>query len=511
MIFPRCVFRLLALAGFGVIFTNSQHLWYTERGQAGDILVNDVYIDSSASTTYFEVLGWNQGANAGGYTGIQQTPAGNIFIYSIWDPSSGIQVQPSSAVYQAPGTQVSRFGGEGAGIHCLTDPSQGGLTWTLATWYSLVTRVWKVAGDTSNTYWGLWVKSPSGWVHVVTFQYPSPAALFQYGAMAFLENYGSSSLSSFRKMRTANGWKRYTSDGSWGYFLTGALDSGTVGGITSTGEFYMATQANLPSNVSSSNRYQNAKSATSTKPSFNPIVVSGSLAYNAAAKTVTVSWTTDVTLCPQFGYTIKVYSSSNAATSLISTSVLGATEIKSVPIDVSSLSVGASFNVVLTLQDLVDNVSPPYAMTFAITDGPPTQSPTGRTSSPSFRPNTRSPTNKPLTSTTAPTVAVPTPIFSLPNTNVFTGSNSLNSSSLSSALSNTMTLSLFIKTTKVGAILMTLGRTPANYFNEFFFKVDNFGRLNFIDYANPSIGYGFNNVCANVVTTGQYIYSFDKL
>ena len=48
----------------------SQHIWYNDDGP-GDLMLNDVYVDSSASTTYYETLGWNQGGVAGGYTGMK--------------------------------------------------------------------------------------------------------------------------------------------------------------------------------------------------------------------------------------------------------------------------------------------------------------------------------------------------------------------------------------------------------------------------------------------------------
>ena len=51
--------------------TYGQHIWYNDKG-SGDMMLNDVYIDSTASTSYYETLGWNQGGVAGGYTGTAQ-------------------------------------------------------------------------------------------------------------------------------------------------------------------------------------------------------------------------------------------------------------------------------------------------------------------------------------------------------------------------------------------------------------------------------------------------------
>ena len=46
----------------------SQHIWYNDA-KAGDILINDVMVVNTSTTTYYETLGWNQGSVAGGYTG----------------------------------------------------------------------------------------------------------------------------------------------------------------------------------------------------------------------------------------------------------------------------------------------------------------------------------------------------------------------------------------------------------------------------------------------------------
>ena len=57
------------------------------------IMVN---VSNTAPTTYYETLGWNQGENAGGYTGIQtaqdMTP---YYIFSLWNPTTtGESIQP---------------------------------------------------------------------------------------------------------------------------------------------------------------------------------------------------------------------------------------------------------------------------------------------------------------------------------------------------------------------------------------------------------------------------------
>ena len=115
-------------------------------------MLNDVYIDSTASTSYYETLGWNQCGVAGGYTGIQETSDGHVFIYSLWDPSDNVQV--TDFIYYEPGSNHGRFGGEGTGLHFNSMPSNGGTSWTLQSWVTLATRCWDYG---NHTYFALWV------------------------------------------------------------------------------------------------------------------------------------------------------------------------------------------------------------------------------------------------------------------------------------------------------------------------------------------------------------------
>ena len=64
---------------------DAPYLWYTDNGAAGDIQTVRVKVDNTTPSTYFEVLGWNQGELGGGYTGIQDSgPLGTNFIFSLW-------------------------------------------------------------------------------------------------------------------------------------------------------------------------------------------------------------------------------------------------------------------------------------------------------------------------------------------------------------------------------------------------------------------------------------------
>jgi len=60
------MFEIYFVACFCVV--SSQHIWYNDDN-SGDILINEVMVVNTSTTTYYETLGWNQGGVAGGYTG----------------------------------------------------------------------------------------------------------------------------------------------------------------------------------------------------------------------------------------------------------------------------------------------------------------------------------------------------------------------------------------------------------------------------------------------------------
>ena len=51
-----------------ILTVQSQHIWYNDKG-TGDIMINEVLVTDTSTTSYYETLGWNQGGIAGGYTG----------------------------------------------------------------------------------------------------------------------------------------------------------------------------------------------------------------------------------------------------------------------------------------------------------------------------------------------------------------------------------------------------------------------------------------------------------
>ena len=205
---------------------------------------------------------------------------GHNYIFSLWDPSSAVQV--TNVIYAEPDAFLGRFGGEGTGYHFLSSLKKGGSGWILNSWTTLLTRCWDVA---DHTYFGLWVSIQGSWRQLVTIDYPYKAARFRYGATSFLENYGSSSIGSLRYMKTRNGWKRY-SDKSWSPFTSGSFDVGTIGG-TKNDFFYMATQSGMKPNVNSGNSVQYVPKPTSTMPDISVAQIdSAQISYDQDHETV---------------------------------------------------------------------------------------------------------------------------------------------------------------------------------------------------------------------------------
>ena len=150
-------------------------LWFGSQpnGAAGpaDLMMLRTRATITTPSTYFETMGWNFGTAGGGYAGIQDSGSlGKNYIFSLWDPPSGGE---SSIVYWNPTGAVSRFGGEGTGVHYLNYA----MPWQLNSWYRLVVRAWNY---NLQTYFALWsYDEMSGiWTHHATFSYPTADVFF---------------------------------------------------------------------------------------------------------------------------------------------------------------------------------------------------------------------------------------------------------------------------------------------------------------------------------------------
>ena len=391
---------------------------------------------------------------------------GHNYIFSLWDPSSAVQV--TNVIYAEPDAFLGRFGGEGTGYHFLSSLKKGGSGWILNSWTTLLTRCWDVA---DHTYFGLWVSIQGSWRQLVTIDYPYKAARFRYGATSFLENYGSSSIGSLRYMKTRNGWKRY-SDKSWSPFTSGSFDVGTIGG-TKNDFFYMATQSGMKPNVNSGNSVQYVPKPTSTMPDISVAQIdSAQISYDQDHETVSLSWVMNANTCPQFSYSIQI---STAANVPVYTQTVIAPHIRSTSFLVESLPVGL-LTVSLTVTDVLDRNSNILQGTILQTDAAP-----------------------PLLNSSA--------LLSISSPTLFAGrfSSYLYYASLSSALSSTFTISLCITTTSVNVGIMSIGRSKYSIDGEGIFQIDGSGYLRFSDYS-AAAGDGFDGTSTVAVNTGLRTY-----
>ena len=180
----------------------------------GDTIMQDIFVPEVGLTqyTYYSVLNWNSGADGGGYAGIQDHPDGRNFIFSIWDPSNGEEI---TAEFQASGTEVEAFGGEGTGLKSWNFQ----LGWEPNKWYTLATRVWHTRDD-GHSHFAFWSqdKETGVWTHLVTMDFPMPWIVFSSETGSFVEDW----LGTGNNERTAifnNGRKRHM-DGTWEAFTS---------------------------------------------------------------------------------------------------------------------------------------------------------------------------------------------------------------------------------------------------------------------------------------------------
>ena len=132
----------LALSGFGTLLAaapaapasapakarqaRSVHLIYAPLAPAATAVEGTVTVVQTQPRSYFAVLCCDRG-----YCGVQDLgPDGHVFIFSVWDPGDPMDFSAraekvaedvrAKIVYCAPGTEASRFGGEGTGAKTMT-------------------------------------------------------------------------------------------------------------------------------------------------------------------------------------------------------------------------------------------------------------------------------------------------------------------------------------------------------------------------------------------------------
>ena len=115
-----------APAPSGARQARSVHLNYAPLAPAATAVEGTVTVVETHPGTYFSIICCDRG-----YCGVQDLgPAGHVFIFSVWDPGDPMDLSAradqvaedirAKIVYCAPGTEASRFGGEGTGAKTLT-------------------------------------------------------------------------------------------------------------------------------------------------------------------------------------------------------------------------------------------------------------------------------------------------------------------------------------------------------------------------------------------------------
>jgi hypothetical protein len=313
-----------------VVPVHAQHVWYNDPGK-GDVMSMDVCVNQTATTTYYETLGWNQGGDGGGYTGIQSTPGGASWIFSVWNPAS-VKNANVTVVYGDPDGKTEPFGGEGTGQHYL-NLKQG---WKVGKWYRTVVRTWP-SEDTKGTLFGMWGYDyeTQTWTHHATFLFPVPGVNFNYGAMGFLENYGGTAKDQVRSVQFGNGWKR-TLDGKWHAFTKGTADKD--GQYEVTDNSFVLQTGGTPITGFKNPLTVIAPPAPDLGTCSLAVVA---VTYSPDKKHATVHWQLLPGSTPQFKYEINVVDTGNDNKAVKTISVIGADTSDAI-IDIGDISVPPS-------------------------------------------------------------------------------------------------------------------------------------------------------------------------
>ena len=330
-VLPSTTLLSVVLAAVTVAGQNaapSSHMVYNDASFDGDILINEVRVpkDGVAMYTYYEALGW--GGKAAGYAGIQEHPRARNYIFSIWDHKE--HTAPIKPVYRGPGTETTKFGGEGTGLKSWNFE----LGWDTDVWYTLVARCWP-AGD--HTFYGYWVRNgkTEQWTHMVTMDVAVKDAYLRGGNDSFIEDWLETGKNP-RTIHLRNGWKRKPL-GEWHAFGSARYsvnswdltpgersfnyktnwDGGTA--RDGTGEYYYMVAGGAATTPSSTNPSTHSIARIGEKPGYTPIKVLSAEASLAANGRVAVSWKPDPTSLPQFGYQLRAFGNPEATGEPITT------------------------------------------------------------------------------------------------------------------------------------------------------------------------------------------------
>lgn len=293
----------------------------------GDIIINSLRVVSpSPLYTYYNAMCFGGGVDGGGYCGMQNSPQGRNFIYSLWDPSSVHEA--IRAEYVGEQTQIANFGGEGTGLRSLNYT----VNWLPNQWYTFVTRVWNL---NDHSYYGFWIfdQTNNRWYHLVTMNYPVKNLKFTSRTSAFIEDWMGNG-SSVREIDRKDGWKRKI-NAQWFAFNQATIarlspDAGCAdfidnydGGVIGDEYFFIKSGGSNTHPVTNVSGTTINISNNQTSPNFKSCEISN-LTFKRDKDSLEVNWTVNTSKSPQYAYTIELYTNS----SLSGTPFASYTEIK---------------------------------------------------------------------------------------------------------------------------------------------------------------------------------------
>jgi hypothetical protein len=292
-------------------------LYYRGQTQPADILINEIRPTIATPFTYFNALEWK-----GGYTGLQMIANGDTgFIFSLWDPPGSKSDQDISSDFHLPSGTISRFGGEGTGLHYL-NPN---FHWTVGRWYRVVVRCWDAGPATRCAMWTE-DEETSLWTHHVTMAI-NQAHYRMSAPAAFLEDWAGTGdrkraveLRNFVDRDPAGQWS--IRDAALFYLaptLTGpgpyakAFDAqlhDTAFFLQSGGETKPSTPS--PTILIARHAEQPAPTHEQSAPPTPPIAMLKS-SIEPDGQILRISWTPDPRTTPQFAWRLKVFRGEEAS------------------------------------------------------------------------------------------------------------------------------------------------------------------------------------------------------
>ena len=153
-------------------------------GALYDVLEGQWRCVQRADNTYYCLHNWYGGQSnfsritpGSGYAGFQVCRGKGVAILSLWNTDRG----SPTVEYAKSGAVTEPFGGEGTGVHVLTD-----YPWRIGVWYTMRVQARTVG---SRTVYEQWVKAEDGaWDKLAAIAYPAPKLGFSWDCF-FLEDW----------------------------------------------------------------------------------------------------------------------------------------------------------------------------------------------------------------------------------------------------------------------------------------------------------------------------------